>query len=494
MPTQQTTRPAWRVPALVLALALAGCATQPAEQPPLDLPMPATFKEAETARWTVAPPADTQARGDWWQVFADPVLDDLARRAGERNTDLQLAAARLAQARALLKNTEADRALQLGLEAGASRQTDAGQGGRPVTSLTAGAGASYELDLFGRLAGASRAAGLDVQAREALLQSTRLVVQADVVGTYLGLRALDTERRLVRDTLQALRDTQRLTERRHDAGDVAELDVARAKTEVASTEAEAIALDRRRAELEHALATLVGEPASSFTLADVSDRGAASDAPPPPVPAGVPSTVLARRPDVAAALRTLMAAQERVGIAKAAWFPDLTLTASGGYASSELSDLFQWSARAWGVGALLSLPIFDGGRRDAGVRRAEAELDAALAVYRQQVLVAFREVEDQLAGLRLLAQQFEAQQRAVEAATRATGLSGSRYRNGLVSQLELLDAQRSELRNRRQAVLVRSAQQQSTVGLIRALGGGWDATPPAAPQAAHRPPQGEQPS
>jgi len=169
----------------------------------------------------------------------------------------------------------------------------------------------------------------------------------------------------------------------------------------------------------------------------------------------------------------MLAAQARVGVAKAAWFPSISLTASGGYASSEIEELFKWPARAWGIGALLSLPVFDGGRREAGVQSARGGMDAAVAQYREHVLVAFRDVEDQLAALRLLDEQAKAQARAVEAAARTTALSGVRYRNGLVSQLELLDAQRSELRNRRQAVEVRSAQYQATVGLVRALGGGW---------------------
>jgi multidrug efflux system outer membrane protein len=193
----------------------------------------------------------------------------------------------------------------------------------------------------------------------------------------------------------------------------------------------------------------------------------------PAIPAGIPGTVLTRRPDVSAAQNGMLAAQQRVGVAQAAWFPDVSLTATGGYASSELGDLFKWSARAWGVGALLSLPILDGGRREAGVSLASGQLDEAVARYREQVLVAFRDVEDQLSALRLLAEQAEAQSRAVDAAVRTTALSDARYRGGFVSQLELLDARRSELHNRRQQVQVRSAQYQATVGLVRALGGGW---------------------
>jgi multidrug efflux system outer membrane protein len=272
----------------------------------------------------------------------------------------------------------------------------------------------------------------------------------------------------MRQTVAAYRDTLRLTESRQRAGDVAELDVARVRTEVAATQSEAIALERRRAELEHALAVLVGELPANFAVAEVDWTGA-----PPAIPAGLPSSLLARRPDVSAAQSAMLAAQARVGVAQAAWFPSVSLTASGGYASPELGDLFKWSARAWGVGALLSLPIFDGGRRQAGVDDASAQLDGAAASYREQVLVAFKDVEDQLSSLRLLSTQAEVQAEAVASASRATVLSDSRYRNGLVSQLELLDARRSEASNRRQALQVRAAQYQATVGLIRALGGDW---------------------
>ncbi|HEY8358183.1 MAG TPA: efflux transporter outer membrane subunit, partial [Ramlibacter sp.] len=267
----------------------------------------------------------------------------------------------------------------------------------------------------------------------------------------------------------AYADTLRLTQRRHQAGDIAELDVVRVEAEVAATESEALALDRQRAALEHALAVLVGASASQFALN--ADTWATAL---PVIPAGVPGTVLARRPDVAAAQASLLAAQARVGVAQAAWFPAVSLTGAGGFASPDLGDLFRWSARSWGIGALLSLPLFDGGRRAAGVEGAQAQLEAASASYRGQVLAAFREVEDQLSALRLLREQAQAQGRAVDAASRATVLSTTRYRNGMVSQLELLDARRSELRNRRQALQVRSAQFQATVGLIRALGGGWE--------------------
>ncbi|WPB55265.1 efflux transporter outer membrane subunit [Xylophilus sp. GOD-11R] len=459
---------------LVAALVLAGCASPPPVDTQALADAPAAFKEQAPmpAGWTQALPAEAQARGQWWLAFQDPAMNALVERAGERNTDIQQAIARLAQARALLRNAEANRRPEVGLNAGAVRQAGANtiNGSNPATILTAGVGASWEVDLSGRLARARDAASLDAVSREALLQSTRLAVQADTASTYLSLRALDAERALVRETADAYRDTLDLTTRRWRGGDVAELDVVRIRTEMAATTSEALSLDRRRAELEHALAVLLGDAVADFGLPD-----GAWDTALPVVPAGVPSTVLARRPDVAAAQASLLAAQARVGAAQAAWFPNLTLTGSGGYASRDLSDLFQWSARAWSLSTLLSLPIFDGGRRDAGIAQARAQFDESTAGYRGQVLGAFREVEDQLSGLRLLAEQAEVQDGAVTSASRATALSDTRWRNGLVSQLDLLDARRTELRNRRIALQVRSARYQATVGLIRALGGSWSA-------------------
>ena len=473
---------------LAAALVLAGCATALPELP-AQPQSPLQFKSSNE-RWTIATPAAAQADGAWWKSFADPVLDGLVDRAATGNTDIQQAVARLAQARALVRNAHADRLPQVGLGATALRQAGADTPGGivPETLGWGGVRLSWEADLFGRLARAHDAATLDAQAREALLRSTRLLVQAETAQVYLGVRALDAERALVRETVAAYAGTLRLIQRRHQAGDVAELDVVRVQAELAATESEALALDRQRAAMENALATLVGEPASQFSLAPGGWETAL-----PAIPAGIPATVLARRPDVAAAQASLLAAQARVGVAQAAWFPDVSLTAAGGKAGSEVSGNIKRSAPAGGGGALLSLPLFDGGRREAGVQGAQAQLDAAAASYRGQVLQALREVEDQLSALGLLQQQAQAQGRAVDAASRATTLSDTRYRNGLVSQLELLDARRSELRNRRQALQVRSAQFQATASLVRALGGGWDGPaavgdqpPPATRLAATR--------
>ena len=461
---------------LMAALILAGCASAlpaPAEHAGVEIPASFSTPAAQPAAgWTTAAPAESQARGQWWLAFADPELNALVERAGSANTDIQTAAARLAEARALLRNADAQRQPQLGASGGVARQAGANTAGgaQPATLATAGLNLSYEVDLFGRLSQASQAAQLDAQSREALLQSARLMVQADVAQTYMQLRSLQTERQLVQQSLVAYGDTLKLIERRYNAGDAAELDVARMQTEVSATESEAFALERQQAILTHALAVLVGDVASGFTLDPTSAEPHL-----PVIPAGVPGTMLARRPDVSAAQASVLAAQARVGVAQAAWFPAITLTGNGGYASPELGDLFKWSTRSWGIGALLSLPIFDGGQRAAQEDGARARLEAAVAAQRGQVLIAFRDVEDQLSTLRLLAGQAQSLGQAVKSAERATHLSDVRYRNGLVSQLELLDARRAELRNRRQALQVHTAQYVATIGLIRALGGDWSA-------------------
>jgi outer membrane protein, multidrug efflux system len=456
---------------LAVLCMVAGCVATP--QPAPALPQtPAAFAQTDP-RTAAADAAAPQAEGAWWKVFADPLLDQLVNTALRGNTNIQLAAARLAKSRALLHGAEANRWPQAAITTGVNRQGGPliNAAGGSGTLWTLAGGISYEADVFGRMAHEIDAAMLDAQSRAALLQSAHLMVQADVAQAYFGIRLLDAERAAMLDTADALTQTLGVTERRFTLGSVAELDVARIRVEAAAAHAELYALDRRRAELQHALAVLVGEVASAFHVApDVHGW----HAPLPVIPAGIPSAVLARRPDVAAAQRTLQASQTRLGIAKTAWFPGIALTASQGFASPNLRDLIAVASRAYGLGALLSLPLFDGGRREAAVQGAGAEMDSALASYREQILVAFREVEDQLSALRLLADQAQAQAQAQTAADRATALAYSRYHSGFASQLEVLDMQRSALRNRRQALQVRLAQYQSTVGLIRALGGGWD--------------------
>ena len=453
--------------ALFAALLLAGCASIGSVDPAQLPQAPAAYKATSD---TGAPALTTS----WWQPFADPVLDDLVARAMAANTTVQAAANRLVQARAALGGAEAARLPQVGISAGAGRSSTPGPQPvpQPATQYNAGLTLAYELDLGGRLLHERNAAALDVQAREQLLADARLLVQANVARGYLALRALDAERDIVKGTVAAYGETLSLTEKRARAGDVADLDLARVRAEMAANEAESFALDRRRVELETALAVLLGEPASNFRVAQTAWTTAL-----PAVPAGLPSELLQRRPDLAAARSQLQAAQARVGEARAAWWPSLSLTAQGGGVSNELSNLLKSGASTWGIGLLGALPIFDGGRREAGVNAAKAQLDGSAIAFREQFLLALKDVEDQLGALSLLQSQGEASSRAVSAAGQALKLSDTRYRNGLVSQLELLDARRSELANKRAALQVRSAQYQATVGLIRALGGGWSEAP-----------------
>jgi len=478
------TRSVLRALAVIVPVALlgGGCTTPPPVAPAMP-DVPAAFRAGE-AGWVRVAPAEAQPRGAWWTIFDDPQLAELIEASSEANTSIQAAAARLAKARSLVGAAEADRKPQVVGAAGYDRQGGPliNKAGASGNLYTVSVGASYEVDLFGRLAGTVDAATLDAEAREALLQSTRLMVHADVAQTYLALRMLDVERAVVRATWHSQQATLRVAERRFALGSVAELDVARLRTDAAAAQAELLVLDRRRSELEHALALLCGRVASTFRL-DERDWSVAV----PNIPPGIPAAVLARRPDIAAVQHAMRAAQARLGVAQASWLPGVTLTTAQGFASAELRNLLAMSARAYGLGALLALPLFDGGRREAAVQGARADLETEAVAYRERILTALREVEDQLAALRVLAEHELAQEEAVAAASRASTLAKSRHESGLASQLEWLDAQRTELRHRREALQVRALRHQATVGLVRALGGGWDAPQiggagPAGPQ------------
>jgi outer membrane protein, multidrug efflux system len=468
--------------ALIFAVALTACAPQSNE--PYRLPTtPATFRETDPATRQRAA-ADTPANGAWWLVFSDPELDELIRRADRTNFTVGLAEARLAEARALQQATAAAQWPTLALSANPSRAggtlTNAASGSGPL--YVVGANLSYEADLFGRLARESKAASMNTAEREELLRGAKLLVQADIAQTYFALRALDAERALVRGAAASHLKSARLTHGLFRSGLASELTLVRLLAEAEAVAAEALTLDQRRAELEHALAVLVGEPASTFQVAPTNHSASL-----PNIPPGIPGAVLVRRPDVGAARQAMIAAQIRTGVARDRWLPTLSLTAFGGFASSTLGSLLTGSAAASTLGALLSLPIFDGGRYLAGVAKANAELDAAAATYGQQILVAFKDVEDQLSALRLLASQEAILKRATDAAQRTTALVASNYADGLASQLELLDAERVELRDRRQALLVYAARFQATVGLIKALGGGWDVSAQPIKALSHGP-------
>jgi outer membrane protein, multidrug efflux system len=465
--------------ALIIAVTLTACSQQSSE--PYRLPTtPVAFRETDPqTRQRVTAPAP--ANDAWWLVFSDPKLDELIRSADRNNFTVGLAEAQLAEARAIQQATVAAQWPTLSLAANASRSegelTNAASSSGPL--YVVGANVSYEADLFGRLARESKAASMNTAEREELLRAAKLLVQADIAQTYFSLRALDAERTLMRTAAASYRESARVTADLVRSGLASELTLVRLRAESEAIAAEALTLDQRRAEQEHALAVLVGEPASTFQVAP-TNRSAQL----PNIPPGIPGAVLVRRPDVGAARQAMIAAQIRTGIARDRWLPTLSLTAFGGFASSTLGSLLTGSATASTLGALLSLPIFDGGRYLAQVAKANADLDAAAANYGQQILIAFKDVEDQLSALRLLARQEADLKRAIDAAQRTTALVASNYADGIATQLELLDAERVELRDRRELVLVHASRFQATVGLIRALGGGWDSSAPPT-EATH---------
>jgi multidrug efflux system outer membrane protein len=466
---------------LLAALALAGCAAPELRAPQIDVP--AHFKEDATqaeggAKWKLAQPAEAQPRGEWWKAFNDATLNQLIDEATKANANLAAAAARVKQARALAGVAEADRIPQVGVQAGAQRgrASDVSlglpEGTRVPTAnvfqvqLTA----SYEIDLFGRVANNVGAARADAAASEALYRSVLLALQADVAQTYFRLRATDAELAFLNETVLLREENVRINQRRFDLGDIGELDLARSKTELATTRSDAIALQRQRAQFEHALAVLLGKPAASFSA---ENNPLLASAVLPGIPAGLPSALLERRPDIAAAQRTMIAANARIGVARSAMFPALSLTAVGGGISEDLSNVFKWNSSTWLVGALMSLPIIDGGRNRAAVTRSEAGLEEAVASYRQSVLTAFAEVEDNLAGLRTLAGQTQAIDDAVASARRSADLARKLYEAGRSSYLDVLDAQRNLATVERSAVQLRGTRAATTVALIRSLGGGW---------------------
>ncbi|MFC5480301.1 efflux transporter outer membrane subunit [Massilia suwonensis] len=475
---------------LLAALLLSACAAPAFKQPVLDTP--AAFKEAapvltaaDGSRWAPARQAEQQPRGQWWLAFQDPRLTELVDEATKNNASLAVAAARVKQARAIAGIAQADRLPQVGLGVGAQRARpaplEAGGSLAPQNSYSASLSASYEVDLFGRVSSSVEAARQDAGASEASYRSVLLSLQADVAQQWFRLRALDAELATVDSAVRLREESVRVNQRRFDLGDIGEFDLTRAKTELSATRAEAIGLERQRTTAEHALAVLLGRPAARFAA---TSSPLPEDLALPAIPAGLPSTLLERRPDIAAAQRAMEAANARIGVARAAMFPALNINAAGGGVGASMADVFNWSSRSWVLGALLSLPIIDGGRNKANVTRSEAALEEAVAAYRQSVLVAFAEVEDNLAGVRILAEQGVEVDDAVRSARRSAELARKLYDAGRSSYLDLLDAQRNLAAVERSAVQLRGNQVLTSVALIRALGGGWDAPAASTPLAA----------
>jgi outer membrane protein, multidrug efflux system len=471
--------------ALTLGALLSGCVVGPNYQRPAREASPAQYKAAELGAWKQGKPLDNLPKGKWWTVFNDPTLNQLETRAAEANQQLKAAMARVEQARAEARIARSELLPTINFDAGYTRQRFSPNQAPSFGAVTANTFStpldlSYEIDLWGRVRRSFEAARADAQASLAAFHNVLLTLHSDVAQNYFALRGLDFEIGTVNGTVDLRKEQVRLVRSRLQGGIGSELDVARAETELAITEAEAASLAQRRDQLENALAILVGENASTFTVGRLDSTNALWNPQPPEIPAGLPADLLERRPDVSEAERQLAAANGRIGVAKAAFFPVVRLTGSGGYLSGDVESLFNWDSRVWSIGPSFSLPIFAGGRNRANYRRAQFAYAEALAKYRQQILLAFGEVEDSLARIKHLANQSAAQDRAVANARRAAALATDRYRSGIVSYLEVVDANREALQAERGNAQLAGQRQIAAVQLIKTLGGGWTEKPVAA--------------
>jgi len=439
--------------------------------------VPGNYKAMALGQWKEGRPLDNVPKGNWWEVFGDADLNALESQALQANQNLRAAVARVDQARATARLARADLLPGLNLDPSFTRQRYSPNQSPSYGPLTANTwqaplDLSYEIDLWGRVRRGFESARADAHGSLAAFDNVLLTLQAGVAQNYFRLRALDAEIATVTGTVDLRKEQVRLVHSRFNGGIGNDLDIARAETELATTEAEAASLAQQRDELENAIAILAGSNPASFHLAAI---GAVNWKPPTPgIPAGLPSELLERRPDVAQAERQLASANARIGVARAAFFPVLTLTGSGGYLSADVDALFNWNSRAWSLGPSLSLPIFAGGRNRANYRRSKAVFEESAANYRQQVLVAFSEVEDSLSGIRHLADQSSAQRRAVTSAHRAAALATDRYRSGIVSYIEVVDAEREALQAERDDARLAGQRLIADVQLIKALGGGWN--------------------
>lgn len=449
----------------LLALALGGCALAPDYQRP-DLDTPAQF--AALAGWKPAAPADTLERGAWWTLYDDVELDALMTRLEQRNQDLRAAEAAWRQARALVQDSRAALAPRIDAGADVSRSASGDSLGK---RYDASLGVRWELDVWGRLRSQLQADRASLAASAADLAAVRLSLQSELAQSYLQLRVIDEQIRLLDATLVAFERSLRLVDNQYRAGLVPKSDVTQAQTQLQNTRAQRIDLDYQRARFEHALAVLLGEAPSHFRLAVREGLPAL-----PGLPPALPSRLLERRPDVAGAERRVMAANAEIGVARAAFFPDLTLSANGGYRSAQLADWISAPNRLWSIGPQFAMTLFDGGRLRAGVEQAEARYDQTVADYRQTVLEALQEVEDRLVQLSVAEREAEARALALSAARESLRLIDSQYRAGTIDYLSVASAQTSALSSERSLLDLQGSRLLASVQLIAALGGGWQAS------------------
>ncbi|MET3824030.1 NodT family efflux transporter outer membrane factor (OMF) lipoprotein [Burkholderia sp. PvR073] len=475
-----------RVVALGVVTALAACSTLPPYSPPT-VAVPTHYAGAPAAQpgWHVAAPADAASRGAWWTVFNDADLNALEARVDVSNQTVKKAVADLEQARATVNYQHAGflPTVTAGVAQSRSRisQNKLGSSlaGKTTPDHQVGVTASWEPDVFGRVRDAVAGAQANADASAADLQAVKLSVTAELATDYFALRSLDTQKQLLDDTVRAYADALKLLQQQLAAGAIDASAVAQAETQLEATRTQDTDIDASRAQLQHAIATLVGESASTFAL---PPRVQAFDV--PAIPAGVPSQLLERRPDIAAAERRVAAANAQIGEAHAAFFPDLVLSASAGLESGFFMPWLTAPSLFWSLGPQLVGTLFDGGRRSATLRGAHAQYDGEVADYRQTVLGAFQQVEDQLSALDALASEAASQRRATDAADLSLRLTTNRFNAGAVSYLDVVTAQTIALTNRRQADQIAARRMEASVGLLKALGGGWHAGADIAASAA----------
>ena len=444
---------------------LAACTVGPKYvRPTVDTP--SAYKEG--GEWKVAQPRDAIQRGRWWELFNDAQLNALAEQVEISNQDVRFAEAQLRQARALVRSARAS--LFPNVAARGSVTRSGSSPGGPSNSLSLALDAGWEADIWGRVGRTVEANASSAQASAADLEAVRLLAQAELASNYFQLRALDAQRQLLDDSVAAFQKSLDLTRNRYAVGVAGKIDVVQAETQLKSTQAQAIDLGAQRSQLEHAIAVLIGRPPAEFALAPLPFIVAM-----PAVPLGFPSELLERRPDIAAAERRVAAANAQVGVAQAAFFPALTLSASAGLGGSTLAQWLTAPSRFWSLGPALAQSVFDAGLRRALTDQAIAAYDASVANYRQTVLNGFREVEDNLAALQVLQQEAAVQQEAIQAARLALDLTINQYKAGTVSYLNVVTAQTAWLTNERTAVGIRGRQLTAAVTLVKALGGGWSA-------------------
>ena len=433
-------------------------------------PASPVFKEELPAGWKDAQPNDQALRGKWWQVYKDPRLDALEDQVSISNQNVLSADAQFRAAKAAVRVARAGLFPTVTTEPSATRS-----GGGAASGLrrlyTIPIDFVYQIDVWGSIRRGVAANSAIAQASAADLENARLLYQAELAADYFQVNGLDGARELLDTTVKSYEQYVQLTQDRYDGGVASMGDVALAQTQLETARAQLVDLGVQRAQFEHAIAVLAGKPPSDLSL-----PAAPNQSPPPASLVGIPSALLERRPDVAAAERQVAAANEQIGIAKAAFYPSLTFSASAGSVSTAVDDLLTWPSRFWSVGPQLAETLFDAGRRRAQVKVTEAAYDAAVANYRQTVLTAFEQVEDSLAQLRILAQEAEIVDRAVKAAEQSLAISTDQYRGGLTNYLQVITSQTSTLQNQRTAVDILTRRMVASVSLIQALGGGWDAS------------------